>query len=511
MRWPSLDTNHFCVSHDLVQRLGQVGTVLGHRRRRPHEQIALVGERDGERVDHALTRPRPGHRHARHELGRVPRDQGAGGGDLGRLGARVAHGAIAEVRNGEEPPSRADEGPHPDARVGVLGDRLDLAVAGRHRLVTAVHDPGIGVAGAGVERGLHGRLGGVELAHAVLISCGGNRRETPRWSRCTGTCRQSGGTPRMSSMSSTTVLEEPRADSSAGDRASPAGYRPRCLRVPSIELVGVVMAVIVFVCAGTTSRCRYQHFAAPTNGRIWATPMPSPMAIFPKIDDRPNIPADATEVARRGQQRLGQRQLSHGLGGESSAAPLSARRAAHVALRRHRPRRRRSAVLTVRQPRVRQHRHRVHVPARRRGDGRLAATGSRRGAASSPCCRVPTTSSPRRSTMGSPSPPPLQSSGRPFGCCERGHSPAGLALRRRHSGGGRRELERRRCSIAVVVVGVAGRSRRFVRTSRIAGARNSARRSITATGALGASHDPVRLVLPAKHRASTATSERRAT
>ena len=96
-------------------------------------------------------------------------------------------------------------------------------------------------------------------------------------------------------------------------------------------------------------------------------------------------PRRRDRVARRGQQRLGQRQLSHRLGGESSAAPLSARRAAHVALRRHRPRRRRSAVLTVRQPRVRQHRHRVHVPARLTGHRRIAATGSRRG---QPHCRA---------------------------------------------------------------------------------------------------------------------------
>ena len=51
--------------------------------------------------------------------------------------------------------------------VGVVRDRLDLAVARRHRLVAPVHHPGIRVAGAGVEGGLHGRLGGLELAHGA--------------------------------------------------------------------------------------------------------------------------------------------------------------------------------------------------------------------------------------------------------------------------------------------------------------------------------------------------------
>ena len=56
---------------DLVHRLGDVGTVLGHRRRRPHEHVALGGERDAERVDRGSRWPtsrRPPVR--RHETGR---------------------------------------------------------------------------------------------------------------------------------------------------------------------------------------------------------------------------------------------------------------------------------------------------------------------------------------------------------------------------------------------------------------------------------------------------------
>ena len=42
---------------DLVQPLGEVGAVLAHRRRRPHEQVALVGERHAERVDRRSRSP----------------------------------------------------------------------------------------------------------------------------------------------------------------------------------------------------------------------------------------------------------------------------------------------------------------------------------------------------------------------------------------------------------------------------------------------------------------------
>ncbi len=151
----------------LVHRLRQVGAVLPHRRRRPHEQIALVGQRHGERVDHTLTRPRTGRRDARKKRGRRARHERAGGGDLGGHRASAAHGAITKIRGGEEPPSRTDERPHPDAGVGFLRDRLDLTVAGGHRLVASMHHPGIRVTRTRVEGGLDSRLSGLELAHAV--------------------------------------------------------------------------------------------------------------------------------------------------------------------------------------------------------------------------------------------------------------------------------------------------------------------------------------------------------
>ena len=76
-----------------------------------------------------------------------------------------AGGGVVQVGHGVEPPSRTDQGAHPDAGVLALADVLDLTVAGRHRLVATVHHPGVGVAGAGVEGRLDGRLGGLELAH----------------------------------------------------------------------------------------------------------------------------------------------------------------------------------------------------------------------------------------------------------------------------------------------------------------------------------------------------------
>jgi len=41
----------------------------------------------------------------------------------------------------------------------LLSESLDLAIAGVHRLVAAVHDPRIGVSGTGPQRRLNGGFG----------------------------------------------------------------------------------------------------------------------------------------------------------------------------------------------------------------------------------------------------------------------------------------------------------------------------------------------------------------
>ena len=51
-----------------------------------------------------------------------------------------------QVGDGEEPPARPDQGAHAEPGVLRLDDVLDAAVAGGHRLVAAVHHPGVGVA-----------------------------------------------------------------------------------------------------------------------------------------------------------------------------------------------------------------------------------------------------------------------------------------------------------------------------------------------------------------------------
>src|SRR4029453_13141015 len=61
----------------------------------------------------------------------------------------------------------------------VLHERLHLAVARGHGLAATVHHPGVGVAGAGVERGLDCRFRGVVLAHASTLGL----RQIPRQAR----------------------------------------------------------------------------------------------------------------------------------------------------------------------------------------------------------------------------------------------------------------------------------------------------------------------------------------
>ena len=110
--------------------------------------------------------PGPGDRLAGHQRRLVPADQRAGRGDPGRA-ARRRRGRRRSPRSGtakkpQPDPTRART-PRPE--LASCDQRLDLAVARGHRLVAAVHHPGVGIAGAGVECCLDGRFGGVELTH----------------------------------------------------------------------------------------------------------------------------------------------------------------------------------------------------------------------------------------------------------------------------------------------------------------------------------------------------------
>ena len=152
---------------DLVHRLGDVGAVLGHRRRRPHEHVAL-GRRATRRAGRSRSRSptsrrppaRPG---TRPDAARDTRALDAA--IAAACGAGRADRRVGQVGHGVEAPARPDEGADADARRLVLAEVLDVTVARRHRLVAAVHHPGVGVHRAGVERRLHRRRRGVELTH----------------------------------------------------------------------------------------------------------------------------------------------------------------------------------------------------------------------------------------------------------------------------------------------------------------------------------------------------------
>ena len=133
MRWPSLDTNHFRVSHAWHNASARSApcsdiVVVARTSRSP-----LSDERNRERIDRALARPRSGDRHARQQRRRAAGHEGAGRGDLGGLGAGAAHGR-RRGRRRRRTPIRSRRGPArrcPSRRPPI--DRLDLAVARRHR------------------------------------------------------------------------------------------------------------------------------------------------------------------------------------------------------------------------------------------------------------------------------------------------------------------------------------------------------------------------------------------
>jgi hypothetical protein len=122
----------------------------------PGDEVDLLAERDRERVlgvgglVGVLTHLDVG------ELQVAAGDEGGGLGGGGRLGAGAARRGVGQVRGGGEPPRGADQGPDAEAEVLVGGDGLELAVAGGDAFAAAADDAGVGVGGAGRERGLDG-------------------------------------------------------------------------------------------------------------------------------------------------------------------------------------------------------------------------------------------------------------------------------------------------------------------------------------------------------------------
>ena len=116
MRCPSLETNHLRVSHNWYAASARSApcsaiVVVARTSRSPLSDSAT----ENGSITHSLA-----HDPVAGTLGTssdaVARDERAGGRDLGGHRPGAAHGAITEIRGGEEPPSRTDEGPHADCR-----------------------------------------------------------------------------------------------------------------------------------------------------------------------------------------------------------------------------------------------------------------------------------------------------------------------------------------------------------------------------------------------------------
>ena len=203
MRWPSLETNHLRVSHSWYS---------ASARSAPCSRIVAVARTSRSPLSASDT----ANGSMRHSLAHAADDGLARrrarwpGGRPSALASAICRGPPAGVGDGtRRPRSGTAKNPQPEptrARtpmpgVGVLGDRLDLAVARRHRLVPAMHHPGVGVHRAGVDRRLHRPFGGLELAHRPSLarrrrSCTPTGRGAPSadsWARCT---LGAGGQPR---------------------------------------------------------------------------------------------------------------------------------------------------------------------------------------------------------------------------------------------------------------------------------------------------------------------------
>jgi hypothetical protein len=146
----------------LVCGLGERHARGPHGRGDPGDQVALLAQRDAERVLLARAGPPvlPGLDGDQLQAGAG--DETGGPGDRGRLLAGPARGGVGGVRHRDEAPGRADQRPHADADGLALHEVLDGAVLGRHRLVPQQHAAGVRVPRAGRERRLDGCGGQVE-------------------------------------------------------------------------------------------------------------------------------------------------------------------------------------------------------------------------------------------------------------------------------------------------------------------------------------------------------------
>ncbi len=156
IRAPSEETNQVLVSHACSRPSATSAPGTAGRLRRGHQEVALVRERDLERVDVHRVAPRADLGRNRDEVAGRARHGRARGGGRRRAGARRTCRRGGEVGDAVEAPGGPDQGA--DADPGRLRpvEVLHPAVPCRHHLVPGQDDPGVGVARARGQGGLDG-------------------------------------------------------------------------------------------------------------------------------------------------------------------------------------------------------------------------------------------------------------------------------------------------------------------------------------------------------------------
>ena len=182
MRLPSLDANHFSVSQIWWLACASGNAAVGDGPGDLDEQVGPLADADVvERVHVVGVGPARLHHRRRRQLHRRAGHPGAGPGHLGGSLPGASGRGVGELRGRLEAPRRADQRPHADPGGLGLGEALDHAVLRAHRLVADDHHAGVGVPGAGGERGLDGRGGEVvHRRHRTGAASGPLGRSRPR-------------------------------------------------------------------------------------------------------------------------------------------------------------------------------------------------------------------------------------------------------------------------------------------------------------------------------------------
>ena len=142
------------LAHGADGRLGDLHLGPPHALLGPETERDLLLQRHLDGVSLEGRRVFAGGRRDGRQLHAYVRPRGARAGEGDRPDGCVASSVLGEPRVAGEAPGSVDEHTHADALGLRVGDRVNLAVLGRHELCAALHDPGVRVAGPCGESGI---------------------------------------------------------------------------------------------------------------------------------------------------------------------------------------------------------------------------------------------------------------------------------------------------------------------------------------------------------------------